>query len=161
MSLPPLPPRALVDRRCVAAELVEAGHVVGLAFRLVRQAEPLSGLCLLGCGVGSGLAKPLAMANLVGQRVDGVDYMVSRRYLRDCGLSASCRQAVFVGRGRACRLRRRPCRLIWLPATSGGGTCSIPRFRGRPEGIASPRRYGSGTGCAACRLLRSWSTFPR
>ena len=59
-----------------------------------------------------------------------------------------------------CRLPRRPCRLSFLSATWGGGTYSIPRFRGRPEGIASPRRCGTGTGCAACRSLRSWSIIP-
>ena len=58
------------------------------------------------------------------------------------------------------RSRRRPCDFAWRVATWGGGIYSIPRFRGRPAGIASLRRCGNGTGCAACRSLRSWSVFP-
>ena len=82
-----------------------------------------------------------------------VDYMAPGKWRRDCGLWAPCRYAASVGCGRVCRL-------TWLPATSAGGIYSIPPFRGRPEGIASLRRYGTGTGCAACRSLRSWSIIP-
>ena len=61
---------------------------------------------------------------------------------------------------RTCRLQRRLWSLPCLPATSADGICSSAPFPGRPAGIASPRRYGTGTGCAACRSLRSWSVIP-